>query len=244
MNANQVVKRSHMRHDKFIAGIVFLLATGLTGLQAQESAGTTGPLAGGQVTDADGNIYNTVQIGSQLWMAENLRTTKDKTGNAIKLVTHNGEWANLEDNDTDKAYCYYNNDESLGYGALYTFAAAKDACPTGWHLPDDAEWMELETYLANNGHSKTAGTALKSKSGWNSEGNGTDDYGFSALAGGYRSDDNGAFNSAGAMGYWWSNTDTQELYAWYRFLTSNYAGVTRYGMGKSSGYSVRCVKDN
>jgi len=199
------------------------------------------------ITDADGNIYKTVMIGTQLWMAENLKVTKEADGTAIPLVTDDAEWAALEANDTDKAYCYYSNstDSLAKYGALYTYAAAKDACPTGWHLPTDAEWTELKTYIANDGHSGTEGTALKSTSGWYDDGNGTDNYGFSALPGGSRYGNNGTFYSVGGYGYWWSSTEYGSGDAYYRSLTYGYGGadVYRYYFNKSFGFSVRCIKD-
>jgi len=197
------------------------------------------------LTDYDGNTYKTVIIGTQLWMAENLKVTKEADGTAIPLVTDDTDWANLENNDTDKAYCYYSNstDSLAKYGALYTYAAAKDACPTGWHLPSDAEWTELETYIANDGHSGTEGTALKSISGWYNSGNGTDDYGFSALPGGIRHIDDGAFGGVGGSGYWWSSTEHSSSNAYLRYLDYNYASVRRYSGNKSNGVSVRCVRD-
>ncbi|MEA3316716.1 MAG: FISUMP domain-containing protein [Bacteroidota bacterium] len=201
--------------------------------------------AGLYIKDIDGNVYEIVTIGDQVWMAENLKVTQEVNGTAIDLVTDDTEWANLGDNDTDKAYCYYMNsaDSAAKYGALYTYAAAKDACPTGWHLPSDAEWTELTDYLAANGHSGTEGTALKATSGWNGSGNGTDDYDFSALPGGYRYDYDGAFDSVGNLGYWWSSTESSSSDAYYRYLYYNFSGVVRYSDYKSYGFSVRCVRD-
>ena len=122
---------------------------------------------GEPVIDFDGNVYRTVQIGDQIWMAENLKTTHYADGRAIPLVTDNTEWANLENNNTDDAYCYYNNNsegEADIYGALYTWAAAmgdnavysstnpsgvQGVCPDGWHLPSYAEWRQLSGYLSS-----------------------------------------------------------------------------------------------
>ncbi|MCP4178691.1 MAG: hypothetical protein GY756_13080 [bacterium] len=116
------------------------------------------------VTDIDGNHYNGILIGSQVWMAENLKTTHYADGTPIPNVTDKTAWGNLDDNNTDDAYCFYNNDPNSEYGALYTWAAAmgdnayfmgsssnpsgvQGACPYGWHLPSDAEWKELEMHL-------------------------------------------------------------------------------------------------
>ena len=197
------------------------------------------------VQDIDGNVYKTVKIGNQWWMVENLKTTHEADGTAIPLVTDNNEWANLGDNDTDKAYCYYNNstDSLVKYGALYTYAAAKDACPDGWHLPSDAEWTELVNYIANDGHSDIEGIALKSTTGWYNNSNGTDNYGFSALPGGLRRCYNGAFDLVGKYGYWWSSTEYQSSYAYFRSLYYNNSIVGRNNDYKSYGYSVRCVRD-
>ena len=131
-----------------------------------------------------------VEIGDQCWFAENLRTTVYADGSAIPEETDNTAWSGL----STGARCDYDNDASnvATYGRLYNWYAATDAaelCPTGWHVPTDDEWTALETYLGANGHSGTEGTALKATSGWSSGGNGTDDFGFSALPGGYRSYD-------------------------------------------------------
>jgi uncharacterized protein (TIGR02145 family) len=124
------------------------------------------------VTDFDGNVYNTITIGSQVWMAENLKTTHYSDGTAIPLVTGNSNWDTLT--ATSKAYCWYNDDviNKATYGALYTWAAAMNGaasvttnpsgvqgvCPTGWHLPSDAEWTQLTDYLGGTG---VAGGKLK-----------------------------------------------------------------------------------
>lgn len=199
---------------------------------------------GSPLTDVDGNTYNTVWINGKLWMAENLKVTKEADGTAIPLVTDNNDWGNLESNNTDKAYCYYiNSTDSLAkYGALYTFAAAKAACPTGWHLPTDAEWTELENYIINDGFNGTEGTALKSTTDWNSNGNGTDDYGFSAMPGGYRNS-YGSFDGVGDSGHWWSSFENSVSNAYTHNLFYDLSGVTRTIQGKSRGFSVRYIKD-
>jgi len=204
------------------------------------------------VTDYDGNVYNTVTIGNQVWMAENLKVTHYSDGTAIPLVTDNAAWANLDNNIIDKAYCYYNNSDANKdtYGALYTYAAASNGneggtfqgvCPTGWHLPNDTEWTELENYISNDGHSGTEGTALKSSSGWNNNGNGTDDYGFTAVPAGFRTDFEGVFGGLGNWTYWHIS---------YRFgnacrgLYYSYSYVDPTNHHMSGGYSVRCIKND
>ena len=206
----------------------------------------------------DGEIYKVVKIGQQWWMAENLRATAYPDGTTIPEVENNTDWDNLS--VSDKAYCYYNNDSvsyADNYGALYTWAAAMNgkptsnenpsgvqgACPVGWHLPSDAEWTALEDFINTDGHDGTEGTALKSKTGWASEGNGTDHYGFAALPGGSRFS-NVSFYNEGTYGYWWSSTTNGTNYASSRYLSYKYSDVIRDRSGKETGFSVRCLRDS
>lgn len=205
------------------------------------------------VKDFDGNTYKTVTIGTQTWMAENLKVTHYPWGKAIPLVKNDNEWASLSDNNTDEAYCYYNNDSTVSMGALYTYAAAKDACPAGWHLPterevmvtfpSDGEWTTLKNYISLNGYNGTEGKALKASSGWNSNGSGADIYSFSALPGGSRSYDLGKFSGVGFSGFWWSNTEFDSFLVVSELLTYNNNNMEHAGCPKSNGYSVRCIKD-
>ena len=198
------------------------------------------------ITDADGNVYTSVTIGTQEWMAENLRTTKYSDGTAIPNVTGDTEWSNL----ITGAWSHYDNDSSeyeATYGKLYNWYAVNTSklCPTGWHVPTDAEWTELTDYLAA-GHSGTEGTALKATSGWNYDGgqsgNGTDDYGFLGLPGGYR-DDDGDFNNVGDSGYWWSSSQYSTDRALDRNLSFSSEYVYSYSFYKDYGFSVRCLRD-
>lgn len=206
--------------------------------------------------DADGNNYAVVEINTQTWMAENIKTTSYVGGDAIPLVTSGSGWYNLENNDTDKAYCFYDNDENSVYGALYTYAAATNGdntgtgvqgvCPTGWHIPSDDEWTILTTYLGGN---SVAGGKLKSTCMelWNDPNTGaTDERGFSALPGGLReSYIEGAFHYDGVYSYWWSATEdsSSSLGAWYHSFAYLYTNVYRDLNYKSYGFSVRCIKD-
>jgi len=213
------------------------------------------------VTDYDGNVYNTVQIGNQCWMKENLKVTHYPNGDAIPNITDNNYWGNLADINTYDAYCYYNNNansEADAYGALYTYAAAiadnwqKDndtqdttggqgICPDGWHLPTDTEWAELEDYLGKNiagGRMKEIGTTH-----WNTPNNdATNLSGFSAFPGGNRNFYNGTFSHLGFNGYWWSATESGSG-AYSRNLYYIYTYVNSYNYDKSYGFSVRCVRD-
>jgi uncharacterized protein (TIGR02145 family) len=172
-----------------------------------------------QNTDSrDGKIYKFVMVGDQFWMAENLNY------------------------QTSNSKCYDNNTSNCAkYGRLYTWADAKNACPAGWRLPSDAEWTALENYV---GGSSVAGKKLKSTSGWKDNGNGTDDYGWSALPGGNGHSD-GSFGIAGNNGGWWSATENDANYAWYRYMNYFREDVSReYNYGRKTNlYSVRCVAD-
>jgi len=176
---------------------------------------------GGSFTDArDGKTYRTVKIGNQTWMAENLNYK------------------------TDKSVCYDNEESNCQkYGRLYDWKTALKACPAGWHLPSDKEWTALTDFV---GGKKTAGRKLKSKTEWVVEVNGykaaADDYGFSALPGGY-GDSRGDFGNAGNYGSWWSATEdgANGAWGWSMYYRSDFVG--RYGYYKTSLRSVRCLED-
>jgi uncharacterized protein (TIGR02145 family) len=136
--------------------------------------------------------------------------------------------------------CYENKEENCAqYGRLYDWESAKKACPAGFHLPTDDEWMTLVKFVG--GESK-AGKKLKSKTGWDENGNGTDDYGFSALPGGHGKSD-GNFNGVGDNGNWWSSSDFSSS-AYYYSMACNYEYIYRDGHDKERLFSVRCVQDN
>lgn len=199
------------------------------------------------IKDADGNVYNIIKIGTQEWMAENLRTTRFNDGTFIPLVTDGTEWSNL----TTPAHCWYDNDSaqySNPYGAFYNWYAVdtmsngnKNICPIGWHVPAMAEWDILTDYLADNGYWGTEGTALKATSGWNNDGNGTDDYGFAALPGGLGG---GGYYNLGSGGYWWSSSEGS-LYGarGWMLLDTLECSLMLDGVNKATGLSVRCIKD-
>ncbi len=185
------------------------------------------------VTDVDGNIYKIVTIGTQTWMSENLKVTKYNDGTAIPLVTDNTIWGKLDDTESP-GYCYYENKLSNKetYGALYNWYAVssstnggKNVCPSGWHVPSDAEWTTLTDYIGSD-----AGTKLKSTSGWIA-GNGTDAYGFSGVPGGLR-DNYGYFYDISSYGYWWSSPSFDTDSAWNRVLYYSSRYVNRNYDGK------------
>lgn len=196
------------------------------------------------VTDINGNIYNTVTIGTQVWMAENLKTTSYSNGDPIPNVTGNIQWGNLN----SAAWSHYNSSSQYEnpYGKLYNWFAVNDnrnICPIGWHVPSDAEWTKLTDYL---GGVSVAVSKMKSTGTqfWQSPNqDATNESGFSGLPGGFRAY-NGAFGWIRENGSWWSSTEKSENanVAWHRSLTSNNS-VGRGGNDKKTGFSVRCLKD-
>jgi uncharacterized protein (TIGR02145 family) len=195
------------------------------------------------ISDNDGNTYKTLIIGSQVWMAENLKTTKYKDGTAIPLVTDGAAWAAL----ITPGYCWYNNDEATyeaTYGALYNWYTVNtgNLCPTGWHVPNDAEWTTLTTYL---GGESVAGGKLKETgtTHWTTPNTGaTNETGFTALPGGYRYV-NGLSFTIGGHGYWWSSTEYSTTSAWFMHMSYYLTDASRSNIYKKTGCSVRCVRN-
>jgi uncharacterized protein (TIGR02145 family) len=190
-----------------------------------------------KITDKDGNVYTSITIGTQVWMVENLKTTKYNDGSAIPNVTDNTEWTNL----TTRAYCWYDNDAltyKTPYGAMYNRYAVNTGklCPTGWHVPSDAEWTTLITFLGGvdiaGGKLKEAGT-----SHWETPNYGTHESGFTALPGGER---NGTyfFLGIGSYGLYWTSNGN------YRGMSSSVESVM---VGENieyvEGLSIRCIQD-
>ena len=200
--------------------------------------------AQGTVKDVDGNIYKTVQIGNQTWMVENLKVRHYQNGDPVDNITDTTAWGIL----TSGAFAWYNNDSSNNstYGVLYNWYGATDSrkiAPAGWHVPSDAEWGELINYLGNasfaGGKMKEAGTAH-----WNSPNTGaTNESGFTALPGGYRYTDNGSFRQMGKDADWWSTSEVDATYAWFRNIYYDGAESGRYYYKKQNGFSIRCVMD-
>jgi len=193
--------------------------------------------------EMDGYRYYGVPIGDQCWFAENLRTTVYADGSAIAEVTDDTIWAGLNTG----ARCVYGNDSDSNYeyGLLYNWHAVDHAsglCPSGWHVPTDEEWTDLETYITSQGFDGTEGTALKTTSGWKNGGGGTDDFGFSALPGGLRYANGNGFNNAEKLSYWWSSTSLGAS-SWRRGLGYTVSTIYRYGANPRFGFSVRCLRD-
>jgi uncharacterized protein (TIGR02145 family) len=206
------------------------------------------------VTDADGNIYHEISIGPQIWMAENLKTTKYNNGEPIPNVTDKLTWESL----SSGAYCYYSNDTAniRTFGMLYNWYAVSDSrniAPAGWHIPTDAEWSALRSWLGGEliagGKLKSRGTFnivdfnLAPTQNWETPNIGASDaVGFSALPGGYRYY-GAVFGGVEYAGYWWSSTQYDSGTAWCRYLSNNSSELFSSYIAKGLGFSVRCIKD-
>ena len=218
----------------------------------------------GSITDVDGNTYNSLTYGDQVWTVENAEMVTYRDGTSIPKVTDNTEWGTL----TTGAWGYYNNDPTKP--RLYNWYAVmgihdtdpntpnKEFAPEGWHVPTDAEWTTLEEHLIANGYNydqTTTGNkiakAMASTSGWNIEtsegatGNNqslNNSSGFNVFPEGYRFND-GSFYDEGLNAIFWSSTEDNTNNAWGRYLYFNYSDLGRYYSIKQNGFSVRFVRD-
>ncbi|MFZ5940066.1 MAG: FISUMP domain-containing protein [Bacteroidota bacterium] len=195
------------------------------------------------VSDYDGNSYKAIEIGDQVWMCENLKVTHFPNGTEIPLVTGDNEWAVLENNDTDIAYCYYENQQENNYGALYTYSAAVSACPSGWHLPSLDEWNALIAYTSENGFEENEASALKALDTWQDT-LAYDAFDFKALPSGSRYAGDGTFHNGGINGFWWTSTEVSDVSVIRKDIFTDEPKVLQNTGGKSTGFSVRCVKDS
>jgi uncharacterized protein (TIGR02145 family) len=198
----------------------------------------------GSMTDQDGNTYKTITIGTQEWMAENLKASHYRNGDLIPLVTNDSTWSGLSTGAT----CWYNIDSATyncPYGKLYNWYAAVDArnlCPAGWHVPTDAEWTTLGNYLGGDaiadGKMKSTGTQY-----WGSPNSQADNSsGFSGLPGGFCFY-SGTYYFIGSAGYWWSSSQYDASIAWSRHLDYDGGDMYSYGDDMLNGLSVRCLRD-
>lgn len=207
----------------------------------------------GYVTDIENNIYKTIKIGNQWWMAENLKVKTFRNGVPVNSAQTNSQWTNHLG-----SFCVYDYNPDAP-GLLYNWNVVSDSnniAPEGWHVPTDSEWKELEEYLGMshedinklNWRGTHEGEKLKVKgtTGWRAYGNvwSTNESGFTALSGSCRLPD-GKWGDPGlfATGFWWTSTKSAENDAWYRYLDYKEAGIFRSKIFTSYGFSIRCIKD-
>ena len=235
----------------------FVIVPGISEANQTNGGGTTGTtfhtcgaenihnadLTYGTMTDQEGNVYKTIVIGTQEWMAENLNTSLYRNGDTISTNLDDASWLAT----TSGAWAYYNNDPSYACprGKLYNWFACTDArnlCPQGWHIPTDNDWTELTNYL---GGDAIAGSKMKSSGTlyWLSSNTEADNSsGFSATSGGMRHR-NGTYQLIGANGQWWSSTPFNSTSAWNRLLISGNINAEIIASRKEYGFSVRCLRD-
>jgi uncharacterized protein (TIGR02145 family) len=209
----------------------------------------------GSMTDQDGNVYKTVVIGTQEWMAENLKASHYRNGINIPLVNNSTVWQGL----TGDALCWYNDDSATyncPFGKLYNWYAVtsvNNLCPSGWHIPSDSEWNKLAINLDNTADTTCIACVQSSISGgklkttgtqyWSMPNNAADNSsGFSAIAGGYRNNF-GLFSNQGSSSFYWSNSVYNTQFGLDYYLDYNNGNINKYYGDKRSGLSVRCLKD-
>ncbi len=251
--------------DVFLSGTpdtlrASLSAPGTLSAMSKRSAIEAGKLGvdiserGLDIVDIDGNTYRTMRVGSQTWMAENLRVAHYRDGTPILLLMHNKDWTRAQ----TSAMALY--DQKDTYGKLYNWYAVTDpreVAPNGWHIPSDAEWIALEQTLGMNAFEAQQTGAFRGNSvGGKLSGDGEcwergvliEDYQFAssqftALPGGYRGYLNGTFSGWGKSAFFWSSSAINARSAWYRSLNYNNSGIYRDHASKQVGFAIRCIKD-
>jgi len=235
--------------------VVFSLYIISTGCRKEEDSTSTTNVS---VTDKDGNVYTTITLGTQVWMKENLKTTKYRNGDLIGTTTPATK--DIHSESTPKYQWAFDGIESnvALYGRLYTGYAVTDSrgvCPTGWHVPTDAEWTILTNFLTNNGYGyqgsgNDIAKSMASKTGWNTDptaGNVGNDQasnnssGFTAFPSSYRHSSAGFYTPT--VSYWWSSTEYETSRAYSRYLSYYSSLVYREDSNMSTGFSVRCLRD-
>lgn len=204
--------------------------------------------------DSEDDSIKTVQIGEQVWMAENLKVTHYRNGEPIPNVPDNDEWINL----LSGAYCNYDNDAGnvATYGRLYNWYALNDSrglAPEGWHVPSDEEWKQLEMFLGmsqeeadKTGYRGTDENEKLKETGtthWLDPNDGTNESGFTALPGGNRHS-NGAYMAKGGGAVFWTATEDNDTMAFYRTLWLGHSGIRRGSFYKIAGNSIRCIRND
>ena len=240
----------------------FVIVPGISEANQTNGGGTTGTsfhtcgtenihnmdLTYGAMTDQEGNEYKTIVIGTQEWMAENLKTSVYRNGDVISTGLSSSQW----NSTVQGAWAYFQNDASRNcpFGKLYNWYACVDArelCPTGWHVPTDSDWTVLSDYLGGEaiagGKMKTLGISDSATGLWSAPNFGaTNSSGFSGIPGGYRLLQ-GPYSNLEFIGYYWSSSDFVTLSAYYRYLIYDDVDLTRATGDKRNGFSVRCLRD-
>lgn len=230
-----------MQHIKILfSGFILLCTLFLFSCKKEKN---NSPDGGGGVTDIDGNHYDTMRMGTRVWMTENLKTTKYNDGTSIPTGLSDDAWRTTKTG----AYSIYDNNAAndATYGKLYNWYAVNSGklAPKGWHVATIDEWNDLFRYLGGNG--RVIGGKMKATTGWNSPNTGADNSsGFSALPGGFRSWA-GRYNLMGTNAYFWTLEEylPPSDYAWYIALFHDQAEIYSSSEYKMQGMSVRCVKD-
>jgi uncharacterized protein (TIGR02145 family) len=229
-----------------LSGAILLIITGCKK--------ATEPVYGSTVTDIDGNVYQTVIIGTQTWMIENLKTTHYNDSTSIPLITDSITWINM----ITPGYCWYNNASASNkatYGALYNWYVVNTGklAPKGWHVPTDNEWNTLENNVLQYYHSSgSLSKILASASHWRTStssgavGNNlstNNSSGFSAIPGGYRISKKYAFNKIDSVGAWWNSTSVSDTTSQSIMLKNDLSTIERVNSKRQCGFSVRCLKN-
>lgn len=219
-----------------------LLSSMVTLLMCMTALNSSAQKAGEMAKDVDGNMYQSVVIGTQTWLTENLKVTRYSDATDIKQITDKTQWAKT----TAPAFCWYDNDVANKdeYGALYNWHAVNggNICPKGWHVPTDAEWTTLEEFV---GGAQQAAEILKEKgtTHWKTTSAAVSDpYHFSARAAGFRNSD-GDFTYQLSDCCWWTATSSTSTYARNRSFSYYDKGISQRDIQRSNGYSIRCVMD-
>ena len=246
----------------FVGDGSFVIVPGISEANHTNGGGTTGTtfhtcgaenihntdLTYGNMTDQEGNEYKTIVIGAQEWMAENLKTSIYRNGDVIPTGLSTSQWTST----VQGAWAYFQNDASRNcpFGKLYNWYACVDArelCPTGWHVPTDADWSVLSDHLGGEaiagGKMKTPGISDSATGLWSAPNSGaTNSSGFFGIPGGYRLLQ-GPYSNLEFIGYYWSSSDFVTLSAYYRYLIYDDVDLTRATGDKRNGFSVRCLRD-
>jgi len=240
------MKNSWSCSTRRVSALAFMLLALLFAACSDDDDNPAGPADKntGTVTDIDGNVYQTVKIGNQWWMAENLRVTHYQNGDPIPNVTDDNAWVA----QATGAYCNYSNDPALAtiYGRLYNWYAVsymRSIAPAGWHVPTKTEWQQLADFLGGDslagGKMKEEGTAH-----WKTPNtSATNESGFAARAAGSRHESTGKFGFRFLSNDYWTATEFSGTSAWYRALSNTTASLGAHANNKHYGFSVRCVKD-